>query len=120
MPARLLLVDDEAELAALLKKYLERLGYEVDSCVTPEAALALFEKDPPRYSVVLTDLTLPGMTGAAMIDRMRALRPSLPAIISSGYPYEPQSKGVRFLQKPFLPKMLADVLEQMLKKPPTQ
>jgi len=114
MAARLLLVDDEAALADLLKKYLERLGYEVDTCVSPEAALALFAANPQRYALVLTDLTLPGMTGAEMLDRMRAIHPSLGAVIMSGYPYEPQAKKVQFLQKPFPPKMLADVLERMV------
>ena len=106
--ARILLVDDEAPLLDLLKRYLERLGYEVDACLTPEDALKTFESDPARYSLVLTDLTLPGMNGDEMIAQMRARHPKLRAIIASGYPYQPKSKRTEFLQKPFLPKMLAD------------
>jgi two-component system, cell cycle sensor histidine kinase and response regulator CckA len=111
---RILLVDDEAPLLDLLKRYLERLGYQVDACLTPVDALVHFEADPARYSLVLTDLTLPGMSGDEMIARMRAQDPKLRAIISSGYPYEPQSKHTGFLQKPFLPKMLADMIDKML------
>jgi two-component system, cell cycle sensor histidine kinase and response regulator CckA len=112
---RILLVDDEAPLLDLLKKYLERLGYEVEACLTPAEALQRFEADPASYSLVLTDLKLPGMSGDQMLSQMRALAPKLSAIISSGYPYEPQSKRTGFLQKPFLPKMLAELIEKMLK-----
>src|ERR1700675_859756 len=102
--ARILLVDDEAPLLDLLKRYLERLGYEVDACLTPAEALKSFAADPSRYSLVLTDLTLPGMSGDAMVAHMRAIAPHLRVIISSGYPYEPKGKRTGFLQKPFLPK----------------
>jgi DNA-binding NtrC family response regulator len=112
--ARLLLVDDEPALAELLKKYLVRIGYEVDSCTTPEDALALFEADPERYALVLTDLTLPRMNGEEMIGVMRARNPRLLAVIASGYPYQPRYPRVAFLQKPFLPKMLADEIEKLL------
>ncbi len=112
--ARLLLVDDEPGLLDLLKKYLERLGYQVDACASAEDALSCFEADPGRYSLVLTDLTLPGISGEEMLGRMRALSPRFPAIVSSGYPYVPQLKGTAFLQKPYLPKMLAQMVETMI------
>lgn len=112
--ARLLLVDDEAPLADLLKKYLERIGYTVDACTSPEDALAKFEADPEQYALVLTDLALPGMNGEELLNRMRQRHPQLRAIICSGYPYEPRAPQVAFLQKPFLPKMLADEIERAL------
>jgi len=114
--ARILLVDDEAPLLDLLTRYLERLGYEVDSCLTPADALARFEADPSRYALVLTDLTLPGMRGDEMLLRMRERAPKLRAIVSSGYPYDPPGKWTKSLQKPFLPRMLADQIEEFLKK----
>jgi DNA-binding NtrC family response regulator len=113
--ARLLLVDDDPALADLLKKYLARLGYQVDACTSPEDALALFEADPDRYALVLTDLTLPRINGEEMLGRMRARNPRLRAVIASGYPYQPRAAHVGFLQKPFLPKMLADEIEKALK-----
>src|ERR1700748_2583657 len=113
--ARLLLVDDEPPLADLLKKYLERLGYIVDACNSAEDALTKFEADPEQYALVLTDLTLPSMNGEELLDRMRRRNPQLRAIISSGYPYEPRVPRVVFLQKPFLPKMLAQEIERTLK-----
>lgn|SRR5487761_1899074 len=112
---RILLVDDEAQLLELLKRYLERLGYQVDACLTSEDALQSFDAEPGRYALVLTDLTLAGMSGDQMIERMRARDPKLRAIIASGYPYEPKTKRTAFLQKPFLPGMLADQIAAMLK-----
>lgn len=113
--ARILLVDDEAPLLDLLKRYLERLGYEVEASLTPAEALKSFAADPAGYSLVLTDLTLPGMRGDEMIAQMLAIAPKLRVIIVSGYPYQPKGKRMAFLQKPFLPKMLADQIEELLK-----
>jgi DNA-binding response OmpR family regulator len=112
---RILLVDDEAPLLDLLTRYLERLGYQVDACLTPAEAIARFQADPARYHLVLTDLTLPGMKGDEMLTQMRVHDSKLRAIISSGYPYEAQDKWTRSLQKPFLPKMLAEMIETLLK-----
>jgi DNA-binding NtrC family response regulator len=111
----LLLVDDEPALADLLKKYLERLGYRVDACTHPEAALALLDAQPDRYAVLVTDLTLPTMSGEDLIVQSRERAPGLRAIIASGYPHEPRVEGVEFLQKPFRPNLLAQAVERVLK-----
>ena len=55
------------------------------------------------------------MRGDEMLDRMRASTPKLRAIVSSGYPYEPSGKRTRSLHKPFLPKMLVEEIEALLK-----
>src|SRR5579884_4190630 len=112
--ARLLIVDDETALLELLKRYLERLGYTVDLASSAEDALARFERDPGGFACVLTDLALPGLDGEQLIERMRAAHPGLPALISSGYPYQPRTPRTGFLQKPYLPKMLAEALEGLL------
>jgi DNA-binding NtrC family response regulator len=114
--SRLLLVDDEPTLLQLLKRYLERQGHDVETFESAEKALEAFDADPQRYDLVITDLTLPGLSGAEMLERMRVKNPKLPAVISSGYPYEPQLKGVEFLQKPFLPQMLAEQVSTMLQR----
>ena len=114
---RLLLVDDEGSLLDLVRRYLERLGYVVDTASGPVGALNKFQANPTGYDLVLTDLSFPELNGEDMLARMRALNPGLRAIISSGHPHEPLLPGVGFLQKPFLPKMLAEVVEQALKSP---
>jgi DNA-binding NtrC family response regulator len=111
---RLLLVDDETALVNLLKKYLERCGLQVESCTDPRAALQLVEADPESFSLLVTDLTLPGMSGDELIERVRAIRPRLPVIVASGYPYQTRAQGVEFLQKPFLPRMLVEAIGRIL------
>lgn len=113
----LLLVDDEPALLELLKKFLERNGHRVEASANPSDALRLFTTEPGRFDMVVTDLTLPGMTGEEMIERMRAASPRLRAVISSGYPYQPRLAGVEFLQKPFLPKMLLELMDRMFAAP---
>jgi len=114
--AQLLLVDDEPALLDLLKRYLERLGYAVEACSQAEVALARFASNPNGYALVVTDLTLDGISGEEMIERMRVIRPGLRAILSSGYPYHPRSADTVFLQKPYVPKILAGLIAKMLKK----
>jgi two-component system cell cycle sensor histidine kinase/response regulator CckA len=110
----ILLVDDEPALLDLLKKYLERLEYQVEACLSAEAALERFAADPLRYALVITDLTLDGMNGEDMLDRMRAIRPSIKAILASGYPHVPRSRKTTFLQKPFPPKALAEAIAGLI------
>ena len=112
---RLLIIDDEPALLDLLRRYLGRQGYEVETCPNPGDALAQFRDDPERFSLVITDLSMPEMSGEELIRRLREMRPALPAIITSGYPHQPQATGIGFLQKPFLPKALMEQIEKALK-----
>lgn len=113
----LLIVDDEPKLLDLLRRYLGRLGYEVETLVDAQEALALFQADPDRFSMAITDLSLPALNGEELIEQLRQIRPGLPAVITSGYPYQPRAAGVGFLQKPFLPQMLVEAVEKALKGP---
>ena len=113
--ARLLIVDDEAMLLQLLRRYLERQGHQVETAESAEAALAAYQEKASEFDAVIADLTLPGLNGEQLIGEMRQGNPKLPGIIASGYPYEPHLKNVAFLQKPFLPQMLAEQLQKTLK-----
>jgi DNA-binding NtrC family response regulator len=111
----LLIVDDEPTLLDLLSRYLRRLGYQVKTCGDAQEALALFQAAPEQFSMAITDLSLQGMNGEELIERIRQVRPGLPALITSGYPHVLRIPGVGFLQKPFLPQMLAEAVEKALK-----
>ena len=111
---RILVVDDEAPLRDLLKRYLERMGYQADTCSGAEEAWERFAAAPSSYALVITDLTLPGVNGEELLGRMRATQPQLRALIVSGYPHEPFGPLTGFLQKPFLPKMLMEEIERAL------
>lgn len=111
---RLLIVDDEAPLLDLLRRYLERLGYEVETFSDAAEALARFASGPTRFALVISDLSLPGTSGEELLEQMQRLNPQLRALISSGYPHQTRLPGVGFLQKPFLPQQLAKAVEKAL------
>ncbi len=113
---RVLLVEDDAAVRAGISVLLDLLGYEVTSVASGEEALALVMNSPPE--ILLSDVTLPGMTGPEMVERMRARWPGLPVVLMSGYFDEKmQASAARdrwhFLQKPFELTDLARELEKV-------
>ena len=117
---RILLVEDELPLLQLLEKYLKRLGYEVEAHSQAVRALDAFTATPGRYDLVIADLGIPDMPGDTLLTRMLAVKPDLLYLICSGSPFfvaslpEQMRRQVVFLQKPFLPKMLSEAIEQLL------
>ena len=82
---RILFVDDEELLVRLAQNTLAGLGYEVEVATHPEAALAKLRADPQRFALVLTDQTMPGMTGLLLASQVGQIRPGLPIILMTGY-----------------------------------
>ena len=80
-----LFVDDEKMLAELGKIMLERLGYHVTLCTDSIAALSLFREQPNTFDVLVTDQTMPGMTGLDLSRHVLQIRPNLPIILCTGY-----------------------------------
>jgi DNA-binding NtrC family response regulator len=80
-----LLVDDEEALVALGEEVLAELGYEPVGFVSSEAAWQAFNGNPQRFDAVITDQTMPGITGLELATRIRAARPDVPVILASGY-----------------------------------
>ncbi len=117
---RILLVDDEAMLAEMGKTMLERLGYTVISQTSSLEALAMFQQRPRDFDAVITDQTMPSLTGIDLAQRMLRIRPDLPIILCTGFSSlvnEQQAKacGVRgFLMKPLTKKGLAELLRRVL------
>ncbi len=121
---RLLLVDDETGLLDLMRRYLTKLGYEVDAYTNAHAALQRFESQAGDYALVVVDWSMPGMTGDELLNQMLALNSKVRILVCSGYQYntsrfpkdiQPQ---IAFLQKPFVPKMLADAVDGLMKEKP--
>ncbi|MCB1748558.1 MAG: PAS domain-containing protein [Gammaproteobacteria bacterium] len=92
-----LVVDDEPAVAALLGEVLELNGYRSTVMNDPRAALACVERDGTRFGLLLTDQTMPGMTGAELAVAVRALRPGLPVIVVSGYSANLDAAGAEAL-----------------------
>jgi PAS domain S-box-containing protein len=91
---RILFVDDEEQLAALGKRALTALGYEVEATTRTEAALAMISAEPARFDLVLTDFTMPDMTGPQFAAEVWRINPELPAILLTGYSAQLTSERV--------------------------
>ena len=82
---RILLIDDEDTLFYTIRRMMARLGYQVEAFTSPALALLAFEKSPQNYDVVVTDMMMPEINGAELIEKMRQIRPDLRAMIVSSY-----------------------------------
>jgi PAS domain S-box-containing protein len=82
---RILFVDDEPDVVRMASEMLELLGYEVEARTSSVEALEAFRAAPSRYDLVLTDQTMPELTGDALVREIRRVRPEVPVILCSGY-----------------------------------
>jgi nitrogen-specific signal transduction histidine kinase/ActR/RegA family two-component response regulator len=119
---RILFVDDEDILVEMGQVMLERLGYEVTVCTNSLVALKTFQDHPEQFDAVITDQTMPGMTGLDLARMMLQIRPDLPIILCTGYSNlvnEDQAKnsGVKeFAMKPVSKKDIATLLRKVLEE----
>ncbi|HYM35881.1 MAG TPA: PAS domain S-box protein [Steroidobacteraceae bacterium] len=81
----ILYVDDEEALVFLTTRVLERLGYRVTGRIDPKQALEEFRVDPMRFDAVVSDLSMPGITGPELAREMLAIRADIPIVLTSGY-----------------------------------
>ncbi|WP_319586424.1 PAS domain S-box protein [uncultured Desulfobulbus sp.] len=116
----ILFVDDEEVLAAMAQTMLERLGYRVTVRSNGLEALTTFQNHPDLYDLVITDQTMPGMTGMDLARRLLLHRPNLPIILCTGYSTliskeEAKAHGVReFALKPLTKKDMATLIKKVL------
>jgi PAS domain S-box-containing protein len=119
---RILLVDDEEALVDMGKAILETLGYQVTARKDSREALEVFRKQPGAFDLIITDMTMPFLTGKELSEKMIALRPDTPIILSTGFSDlvdESQAKeaGIReFVTKPYEIRTLADAVRKALGK----
>jgi signal transduction histidine kinase len=112
-----LVVDDEPHVRAVARRVLERCGYRVLLAEHGEEALAIAAG--AEISVALVDATMPGLSGAETLRRLRALRPALPLVLTSGHAEDEVRQaatdaGAGFLPKPFAPDDLRGAIERGL------
>lgn len=82
---RIMLVDDEQQVAQVTAELLRSLGYQVSGWTSSVEALKHFQENPEGYDLVLTDLTMPQMTGTEMSAQIKKIRPEVPIILFTGY-----------------------------------
>jgi PAS domain S-box-containing protein len=117
---RVLLVDDEAAIVLLETRQLERLGYRVTACTNSMDALEAFRASPGTFDLVLTDMTMPDLTGIELAKELISIRPHIPIIICTGFSEKineekAKSLGIKgFLMKPVVKSDMAQMVRRLL------
>jgi CheY-like chemotaxis protein len=118
---RVLYVDDEDSLVYLATRVLQRLGYKVSGFTDPGKALQEFQAHSQDFDVVVTDMSMPGMSGLHLASALLATRPDIPVLMTSGYVRvadreAAQRIGVReLILKPNTVEDLGHVLERLFR-----
>jgi PAS domain S-box-containing protein len=120
---RILIVDDEESMVDIGRKRLERLGYQVEARTNPIEALELFRADPNQFDLVITDMTMPHITGDKLVKEILKIRPDIPTILCTGFSEkidEEKAKeiGIRqYIEKPFDKGKLSRLVRKVLDHP---
>ena len=117
---RILFIDDEQLLVNMGRQMLESLGYKVVTRTSSFEALELFKKQRDKFDLVITDMTMPGMTGEELAKDVLKVRPDIPVLLCTGFSAtmtEEKAKaiGIRaFIMKPFLRRDMAKIIRKVL------
>jgi PAS domain S-box-containing protein len=117
---RILYIDDESVIANLGKQILESLGYDVVARNSSIEALELFKEKKDRFDLVITDMTMPHMTGEKLAEKLMQIRPDIPVILCTGFSFmideqKALNMGIRaFISKPMLKQEIAETIRQVL------
>jgi DNA-binding NtrC family response regulator len=117
---RILFVDDEQAITRLVTSLFKRAGHQASIFNNPQSAWETFQKDPQAFDILVTDLTMPSMSGIELIRQIRTLNPHLPALLTSGYADEVSTDTLSelkislVLQKPFQLHELTQAIDAVL------
>lgn len=107
---KVLIVDDEIEIASIFRRFLMRLGYRVEAFSRPQSALEHFRADPERHDLVILDMVMPEMSGEELAAEIRGLRPDCPILVCSAFragALPIPGPATEFIDKPVEPPELA-------------
>jgi CheY-like chemotaxis protein len=119
---RILFVDDEPALTSAMAYLLEMLGYQVTTSTSSREALDIFSAHASDFDMVMSDQTMPYITGEGLIRELRRIRPDIPIILCTGFSHimdaeKAQALGIdAFCVKPLEARDLAGILQQVLAK----
>ncbi len=117
---RILLVDDEEQIVAMEQQMLENLGYRVTARTDSAEALKVFAEHPQNFDLVITDMTMPHMTGDQLAQKMLDIEPNIPVILCTGFNQgiteeKALAMGIqKFVMKPVVKKELASTIRTVL------
>ena len=116
----ILLVDDEEDVLEMMHSMLERLGYQVISMLNGVKALEIFQKASKTFDLVITDQTMPKMTGMELIGELRLIRSDIPIILCTGFNEKITEDNTRHLEigaligKPVRIAEIAEIIREVL------
>ena len=116
----ILFIDDEEMLVDMTKEMLKKLGYKVVAQTNGLEALKLFQAQPDKFDLVITDQTMPHMTGIQLAQELRHLRPDIPIILCTGYSEKVSAENIKateineLLMKPIFMSKLAETIRKVL------
>ncbi len=117
---RILLVDDEKAIVKMVQQMRERLGYQVTSKTGSIEALEVFKAHPDNFDLIITDMTMPEMTGLQLADKIKAVRADISVIICTGFSdqiNEESSAGLgiqAYVSKPVMKREIAQTIRDVL------
>ena len=120
---RILLIDDEEQIIDIEQQILERLGYKVTPKTDSEEALKEFASLPDGYDLVITDMTMPKMTGDQLARKLMEIKPDIPVILCTGFnetitEEKALAMGIdKFVMKPIVKDELASTIRAVLDNP---
>jgi signal transduction histidine kinase/ActR/RegA family two-component response regulator len=120
---RILLIDDEEQIIDIERQILERLGYQVTTKTDSEEALEEFAALPEKFDLVITDMTMPKMTGDQLARKMMDIKPDIPVILCTGFnetisEEKALAMGIeKFVMKPIVKDELANTIRTVLDTP---
>jgi PAS domain S-box-containing protein len=118
--ASILFVDDEWGIVELVRTVLGEAGYQVAAFASSRAALSAFEREPHAYDLLVTDQSMPGLTGEKLVQAVRHIRPELPVILGTGFsevltPERARELGIDCIyHKPITPRHLLELVAAAL------
>lgn len=121
--AHIFVIDDEIENVSMFERMLKKQGYKVTTKTDSREALEIFRANPDRFDLVITDQTMPHMTGKQLARKLTDIRPQLPVILISGLieelsPDQLKEFGIRLqIKKPVTKAELYRAVQQALQKP---
>ena len=116
----ILLIDDEKMILDVGIELLEELGYTVQSAMSGQEAIDIFQKDRGKFDLVIMDMIMPEMGGGETFDRLKEIDPDVKVLLSSGYSINGQATKILrrgcdgFIQKPFNMSQLAEKVQKIL------
>jgi len=119
----ILILDDEKSMVDIGRKRLERFGYQVEARTNPLEALELFRADPGQFDLVITDMTMPHITGDKFVKEILKIRPNIPTILCTGFSEKIDEKKAReigilgYIEKPFDKGKLSRLVREVLDHP---